>query len=81
MSRAGTPTDNPMIESLNGWIKEDMRIDFDSKSVEGIPSFIEGMFMTLITKDYLTNSMTKPLFNIILNKGLSNWWFLLSTFT
>ena len=41
MSRAGTPTDNPMIESLNGWIKEEMRIDFDSKSVEGIPSFIE----------------------------------------
>ena len=41
MSRDGTPTDNPMIESLNGWIKEDMRIDFDSKSVEGIPSFIE----------------------------------------
>ena len=38
MSRAGTPTDNPIIESLNGWIKEEMRIDFDLKSVEGIPS-------------------------------------------
>ena len=41
MSRAGTPTDNPIIESLNGWIKEEMRIDFNLKSVEGIPSFIE----------------------------------------
>lgn len=42
MSRAGTPTDNPIIESLNGWIKEEMRIDFNLKSVEGIPSFIEN---------------------------------------
>ena len=41
MSRAGTPTDNPIIESLNGWIKEEMRIDFNLKSAEGIPSFIE----------------------------------------
>ena len=41
MSRAGTPTDNPIIESLNGWIKEEMRIDFNLKAAEGIPSFIE----------------------------------------
>ena len=31
MSRAGTPTDNPIIESLNGWIKEEMKIDFNLK--------------------------------------------------
>ena len=41
MSRAGTPTDNPVIESLNGWIKQEMRIDFDLKSIEHIPSLIE----------------------------------------
>lgn len=29
MSRAGTPTDNPIIEALNGWIKEEMAIDFN----------------------------------------------------
>lgn len=29
MSRAGTPTDNPIIESLNGWIKEELAIDFN----------------------------------------------------
>lgn len=34
----------------------------------------------MLTKDYLTNLITKPLFNIELNKGLNNWWFLLSTF-
>lgn len=34
MSRAGTPTDNPIIESLNGWIKERMKIDFNLQSVD-----------------------------------------------
>ena len=28
MSRAGTPTDNPVNESLNGWIKEELFVDF-----------------------------------------------------
>ena len=28
MSRAGTPTDNPVNESLNGWIKEELYMDF-----------------------------------------------------
>ena len=42
MSRAGTPTDNPIIESLNGWIKEEMKIDFNLKAAESIPSFIEN---------------------------------------
>ena len=39
MSRVGTPTDNPIIESLNGWIKQEMRIDFDLRSIQNIPSF------------------------------------------
>ena len=29
MSRAGKPTDNPVNEALNGWIKEELIIDFD----------------------------------------------------
>lgn len=28
MSRAGTPTDNPIIESLNGWMKAELLLDF-----------------------------------------------------
>lgn len=28
MSRAGKPTDNPVNESLNGWLKEEMFMDF-----------------------------------------------------
>jgi transposase InsO family protein len=29
MARVGKPTDNPICESLNGWIKEELFIDFD----------------------------------------------------
>ena len=29
MSRAGKPTDNPVNEALNGWIKEELIIDFE----------------------------------------------------
>ncbi|MDD4183827.1 MAG: IS3 family transposase [Candidatus Izemoplasmatales bacterium] len=32
MSRVGTPTDNPVIEAINGWIKDDLRIDFDIRN-------------------------------------------------
>ena len=28
MSRAGKPTDNPVNESLNGWMKEELYMDF-----------------------------------------------------
>ena len=41
MSRAGTPTDNPVNESLNGWIKEELIIDFDLKYCSAVPKLIE----------------------------------------
>ncbi len=41
MSRAGTPTDNPVNESLNGWIKEELFIDFHLKESNDIPKLIE----------------------------------------
>jgi transposase InsO family protein len=41
MSRAGTPTDNPVNESLNGWIKEELFIDFDLKHCEDVSKLIE----------------------------------------
>ena len=36
MSRAGTPTDNAAMESINGWIKEEMFIDFHITSKKDI---------------------------------------------
>ena len=40
-SRAGTPTDNPVNESLNGWIKEELIIDFKLKKCDDVPKLIE----------------------------------------
>lgn len=36
MSRPGTPTDNPVNESLNGWIKDELFIDFDLKNSKDV---------------------------------------------
>lgn len=41
MSRAGTPTDNPVNESLNGWIKEELFIDFNLKQCDNVPKLIK----------------------------------------
>ena len=41
MSRAGTPTDNPINESLNGWIKEELFVDFNMKDCKDVPKLIE----------------------------------------
>ena len=41
MSRAGKPTDNPVNEALNGWIKEELFIDFKLELCEGRESFIQ----------------------------------------
>lgn len=40
MSRSGTPTDNPVNESLNGWIKEELFIDFKLKHSDNVPELI-----------------------------------------
>lgn len=41
MSRAETPTDNPVNESLNGLIKEELMIDFVLKYCKDVPKLIE----------------------------------------
>ena len=41
MSRAGTPTDNPVNELLNGWIEEKLFIDFDLKHSKDVPNLIK----------------------------------------
>lgn len=43
MSRAGTPTDNPVIESKNGWIKKEMYIDFDINNYNTVQDFIDDV--------------------------------------
>ena len=41
MSRGGTPTDNPIIEALNGWIKEELYLDFGLESAEDVPKLLD----------------------------------------
>lgn len=41
MSRAGKPTDNPVNEALNGWIKEELFIDFKLEKCNGREDFIQ----------------------------------------
>ena len=41
MSRAATPTDNPVNESLNGWIKEELFIDFGLRNSGDVAGDIE----------------------------------------
>ena len=43
MSRAGKPTDNPVNEALNGWIKEELLIDFRIDECRSRESFKETM--------------------------------------
>ena len=42
MSRAGTPTDNPIDESLNGWIKDELFLDFNLKKCDDVLSLIKN---------------------------------------
>lgn len=42
MSRAGTPTDNPVNEALNGWVKEELFVDFDIRNCKDIPQLIKN---------------------------------------
>ena len=41
MSRAGKPTDNPVNESLNGWIKEELFMDFKVDKCRSRDEFID----------------------------------------
>ena len=40
MSRIGTPTDNPVIEALNGWIKEELAVDFGLQEAKDISKLL-----------------------------------------
>ena len=40
MSRVATPTDNPIIEALNGWIKEELVADFALNDAKDIPALL-----------------------------------------
>lgn len=49
MSRAGTPTDNPVIESLNGWYKAAIKVDIDKNLFQDVEEYISHVV------DYVNN--------------------------
>jgi putative transposase len=38
MARGGTSTDNPIIEAINGWVNEQLYLDFGLKDAEDAPA-------------------------------------------
>lgn len=43
MSRVGTPTDNAVIESKNGWLKKEIYIDFKQEDYINVQEYIEDI--------------------------------------
>ena len=41
MSKGGTPTDNAIVEALNGWIKEELYLDFGLETAEDVPKLLD----------------------------------------
>lgn len=41
MSRGGTPTDNPIIEAMNGWMKEELYLDFGLAEAKDVPALLD----------------------------------------
>jgi len=68
MSRAGTPTDNGAMESINGWVKEEMFNDFNIKDsddlIQTVKEYIEffNNEKTTYTLNYLTPKQYKDMF-------------------
>ena len=56
MARIATPTDNPIIESLNGWIKDELRLDYGFYSCEH-PHKVIREFVDYFNHDRLAHSL------------------------
>ena len=41
MSRAGTPTDNAIIETINGWVKVELFLDFGLATAKDVPKLLD----------------------------------------
>lgn len=41
MSRIATPTDNPVLESINGWIKDELKFDFNLQKCDDVHQMIK----------------------------------------
>lgn len=56
MSRVGTPTDNPIIEALNGWMKDELYIDYDIYNSPDVESDL-ARYLDYFNKERLASSL------------------------
>lgn len=56
MSRSGTPTDNPVMEALNGWIKEELYLDFNLRRTDDLAGTLDR-FVTYFNHDRLASAL------------------------
>jgi len=56
MSRRGTPTDNPIIEAINGWIKEELYLDFNLRNTNDLIGTL-GRYVTYFNHDRLASAL------------------------
>ena len=67
MSRAGTPTDNGAMESINGWLKEELFNDFKIKESDE-PTLIVDNYIKYFNEErpsYTLNYLTPKQFKEI----------------
>ncbi|MDO4733510.1 MAG: hypothetical protein Q4B50_08385, partial [Bacillota bacterium] len=76
MSRAGTPKDNAVMESIFGWFKEFLHTDFFLLLPCQLKSCCFVLFLNSTTSGLLTNSSTKALSNLESNRAFHNLLFL-----
>ena len=55
MLNGKTPTDNPIIESKNGWLKKEMYIDFNQDDYDTVEDYINAI---IYDHNYLRPSYT-----------------------
>jgi len=72
MSRAGTPTDNPVNESLNGWIKAELFIDFNLAESSDVHNSIKDYVHYYNNERFSYALKIKPQQSLNLNWGLIN---------
>ena len=73
MSRIGTPTDNPIIESKNGWLKKEMYIDFNQEDYDTVEDYINAIIYdhNYLRPSYALNYKTPIEYRTQL--GFLNW--------
>ena len=76
MSRAGTPTDNPIIESLNGWMKAELILDFGISKVSNLKKTLDQYVLYFNSERFAAALDYKTPIQYRTELGLMLWLFI-----